>query len=127
MHYPTRKFVQINELCSHFYSQKRKKKEKEIRKSRTSIFAFRKEDSSGLSSRRGGKVKRPVLLCGIFRKLLTRKEERYQQAGVHDLSSPRATTRRCFSRVCVSATGHGWEHKDILNAQIYETIMFAER
>lgn len=57
-HYPTRKFVQINELCSHFHSQKRKKKEKEVRKSRTSIFAFRKEDSSRiLSSRRGGKVK----------------------------------------------------------------------
>lgn len=57
-HYPTRKFVQINELCSlHFHSQKRKKKEKEVRKSRTSVFAFRKEDSSGLSSRRGGKVK----------------------------------------------------------------------
>lgn len=30
-HYPTRKFVQINELCSHFHSQKRKKKEKEER------------------------------------------------------------------------------------------------
>lgn len=130
MHHPTRKFVRINELCSHFHFQKRKRKEEEekgVRKSRMSIFAFRKEDSS-FSSSRGGKVKWNALYGGIFRKLLTRKEERYQEAGVHDLSSPRATTRRFLESLRFGnrprlGTQRHFKRADIRNDYVRRKIM----